>query len=66
MDEVITFTITVSTRYVGSKDEETIEIDREDLQDVPEDDWDDYVWDHLGGKEVAHELVNMDISHGDE
>ena len=65
MDEVITFTVRASTNRVGSNVEDTIDIDREDLEGVKEEDWDDYVWEHLGGKEVIYNLLNMDISHSE-
>ena len=34
-----------------------LEIDEDDLRDIPEDEQVDYVWKHLGGDEAAHDLV---------
>ncbi len=63
MDEKIIFTITVSTSYVGSDSSRDIEIYREDLEGVPEEEWDDYVYEKLGGKEVMFEMLDISISH---
>lgn len=60
-DETLMFEISVSTRFINSKDKCEFEIPKEELEGVPEDEWEDYVWDHLGGKEKAFEMIEMNI-----
>ena len=62
-EETIKFTIGVSTGTIGSGKERIIEIDKEDLEGVPEDEWDDYVWEELGGKEDFWDMIDSWIKH---
>ena len=49
-----TFVISIENGYSGCGIKEDFEVDENDLKDVPRDEWEDYVWDHLGGKEFAY------------
>lgn len=55
----IKYEIGVSTNKIGSKTTRIIEIDTEDLEDVPENEWDGFVYDELGGVETAHEMIDI-------
>lgn len=44
MNSKITFEICVSTNKVGSEVTRQIHIDHSDLEGVPEDKWEDFVW----------------------
>ena len=59
------FKVCVNTGYVGCKNCEELEIDEEDIEDVPEDEINDYVWEQLGGKDVAFDLCEMWIERVD-
>lgn len=62
MSDKVKFEISVATKYVKSKDRRVIEIDREDLEGIPESQWEDYVWEELGGDDVALEMCYMGIN----
>ena len=57
----IKFKIYASTHIVGSTVSKIIDIDPEDLEGVPEEEWETYVWDELGGMEAAIDLADLSI-----
>ena len=57
MSKTIIFEIGVSTGYVNCQRTIDYEVDAEDLEDVPEDEWEETVMEELGGNEALHDLM---------
>lgn len=51
---------------VGCHKEDVLEIDKEDLEDIPEKNWEDHVWEKLGGKDAAFNMVDFSCLRDDD
>lgn len=55
----IKFELFCDNGYSNCGIRETFEVDEEDLEDVPEEDQANYVWEKLGGKEAIFDNLDM-------
>ena len=56
---MLIFKVFCNNGYSGCGIEETLQIEESDLEDVPQEEWADYVWNTLGGREAIFDNVDM-------
>ena len=57
----IKFEIGIATRKVGSRTTQILEVDKEDIEHLDEEELEDYVWEHLGGQDAVWEMIEATI-----
>ena len=58
---MIEFEIFVEIGLVGCTKKETIDVPKEELKNIPEADWDEYVWMEYGGEDIAMNMIEIGI-----
>lgn len=57
-EKTIRFTVYAGTGHAGATSHDTLDIPESELSGVCKDRWTEYVWDKLGGREMAENMID--------